>query len=550
MMKKILSILLLILACFGGQAQVSSSTNITLVLTVTNVATNGYTIQLNSGPSREWTNFVSNPANQIQITNNSTNATATNLYLAFAGYPNINPFVQVSMTGSNVLTFSSFGALTITTNGPALSATNNWCSIQLFTNVFASATALRFPTNSLGIIEQSNGAYGIFGYLNSPYLTNLSIATAAVNAALPQWSNFVNAAALAALSNHVGLLAANSTNYSSNLFVFATNYSATNTSNYFNVATNYTAIWYTNSSNYTSASSNFLYSLLLLQPTPWQDAVHDAYITNGGGELRFQAVSNGDIYMYDWNSGSAGQNFFHRHQGSGAQTLFIDSGNTSRLEIDESATGGGTTTGGTLLRSSAGNVGLQIGGGSESIQSYKPMAFNEAGGLPAVCIGTFTNFYDQEENTTTTATAVDAVSIPANVLTNNGDTITRDIFVAIPTGSGATRRLEFNIAGGTDIIDTGALIVTSGFIKASCTIVRTGASSYLYSSTILTTGSVTLTNKLASGTVSGFNSGSGWSAITALNLTLTAGSGGNTGDLQVVTDAVHFSPSSTWGYLP
>lgn len=524
-----------------------AQTNITLTLTITNSVTNGYSIQINSGPARVFTNYVSNPANQIQQTNSELQ-TATNLWLAFSGYPNISPYVTVSMTGSNVIQFSSFGALTITTNSsanPGLPSTYNWCSFTLVTNTFTSETALRYPTNGLGIIEQSNAAYGIFGFLNSPYMTNAAIATAAVNAALPQWSNFINAASLAALSNamltagtnttnFIRIVGTNTTNYANTLFTNAEIFAASLSTNATNYAFGLGTLW---SNSFASISSI----------APWQDAAHDVYLTNAGSgtnSLRFYAAINGSTTMYD----AAGSQFFEN--ASGQLTAIQDSGSINRLEVDAPASSGGTTIGGTMLRSKTGNIGLQISGYNDGIQTWSPISFS-IGTIPTTVGGVLTNFWVLARNTGNGASTTNVFTIPANALTNNGDMIVRDLFIGEPNSKNS-QRIQITFADQGALTDTTTGYTTSGayFSEIELIITRTGANAYQWTSSLKSSGNNVFTNQYAANLSSSFNSGSGWSATSAISLVFTTqSSGGSTGDFNVWRDTIYYYPSANWQTL-
>lgn len=522
-------------ACFVFESAAQTQSYVTAYLTITNFvqSTNRDTISVN-GHVRTWTNAVTSAATQLQQTNSIT-WTATNLWVAYADYPETTPLVNILMTSpTNIIMQGIPGqALIILTNGPA--GSTNWLTWYYATNTITNAYAVRLPTNAIGGVELSNDLNGIINILN------LNEATNAVNANLPQWQNFVNASALTALSNAMLQAGTNLTNFTLTIGANGTNYTQLILTN----ATNFAATLSTNNTNFTVAATNALYTLfspLLGAIKPWQNSGDDVYLTNGSTQLRFWAQSNGNMYMYDNNQVQVYAN-------DGTHSFITDNGGNSgaRFESDYSGVSGGTSTGATILRSATGNLGFQIAGGSDAVLTYKPIAFQYAGGTPATCIGAFTNFYDQEQNSGSSATQVDAFTLPANVMTNNGDRLDRELFVSL--ASGATMRVEvIELGGGGDLIDTLAMtMLTTGFAKLNVTITRTGPSAYIATSSVLVTGSLTETNKLAVVPITTFNSGSGFAADSTFGVTLT---GGSSGDLKILNDTIRFSPSGVWGYLP
>lgn len=567
-MKRFFAILILLLCAIRCEAQVVASSNITAVITVTNFVTNGYFIQINSGPSREWTNYVSNPSSQIQTTN-STNATATNLWLSLANYPNTSPFVSAYMTNSNVVVLTSINGqgLTITTNAsgnPGLSSTNNWCSILLFTNFFTNATAVRVPTNAVGVTEASNVAAGIFGYLNSPYLTNINNPSYAVNSSLNQWSNFVNATALAALSNFCKTLSTNNTNYSFTLWQNGSNFTWNEATNSTNFTTNFATNCYINNSNYTYNASNYLWTLfdpLFVSGKGYLDSSGDAVLSNTySGTFTAQRLflqQNGNASPSDGGTwflyGSGGVNILQRGDTDGDQFIMdaqdqAQSPGHGRFETDDQRSG----TSNTYIRGGAqltlANNGPNVGGGypigagiavsgqNGILYAARPVVFQNVT-APSVAIGTFTNFASL--SLPSGAATYHNALLAGDSFTNSGDTLIRTLGIKFATGGTFDIAVQFN---GNTIIDSGSVVALSGgCLSFTCEVTKGSGTTYYWNS--YGTGSLLSSNTFSSvgtGTITGGTTNSVIDVITDPTINYAV----------IYVDNVKLAPSVNWVTLP
>lgn len=539
-MRKLLITILFLCSLMRAEALDSY---ISASMTVTNIPTNGMTISVN-GHVWTWTNTVTSANTQIATTNSAVNS-ATNLWVAFVVSPASIPNIRVQMTNTNsiVLTSQSTAspALTIATNGGA--GAPSWIFFSYHTNFLTNETVVRVPTNGLGIVEQSNVANGLFQFLNSPYMP------LPVNSLLPQWSNFVNATALAGLSNYVGLIATNgtnfalsiglnSTNYASNLFDFSTNYANTNLLAFSN---NWVKPGFTSLSNQIGALVNNVNYHDLGNLTGNTNSI---LLTNEGGIYRMLAAADsgtlgGAFTFYE----SDGTTVWMKDslQSDGYFYLYDERsfGASARLQIERSD----LLTGRTWLRGPSGNDSLVIGQ-SDVVQLWRPPAFDVAV-WPALPIGTTTNFVTDGTNSGSGETAVHDFSTPANVFTNVGDRLIRDIGVTFTTSG--TFEVKVYLFGDT-IYDSGSFTAgaSSAFtVNCSATVDQftsgvTGNIRYRCNAIgSLVTNAIPVTvNKATS-----INFGTTLDCKVGLT-------GPASANIKVITDTVEFAPSPAWAVLP
>lgn len=577
----VLFVLLVALSIINYPLSIRAQGITTALLTVTNQATNGFSIQIN-GQYRQFTNvgYYSNAYNQIVLDTNGSGGTIggtmSNTFLAFAQYPqpgmafyipNIlktnlftnSPNVYTNylyVPATNQIVFQSFNGqpMVVVLGGGGGS---NWATVTYSTYNTNLYTPLVVPPAGLGPDDLTNMLSGLTAWLNES--TNVGGAVPIISTNYI-WSNFVNATALNNLSNYVTLQGTNLTNLtltfgtnSSNYTQFYDQTSGTNITNYVNYFSNIywlALTWTTN--NFGSLLNNVNYHDL---GNLTSFGTNTILLTNegsgGSGTWRMVAQPGpspgnfgGEFVLY-----TSDQSPWISLDTTG-NTFIQDRTTTKRLEIGNSSAYSGSQV--TILRGINGNSNLSFGIGSDSTQIYKPITFNTASTMPAVALGTLTNFFDQEQNSGTGATTVDSITIPANMLTNNGDSLTREITVSLPT-TGSSRRIEVSFAAAGDIVDTGSggfTLAGGGAAKVSLTITRSGANAYNWSSSVFIQGPTSPFFQVSANSVSSFNSGSGWSAPSVFPIVLTTASvGGLTGDLIIATDSVKFQPASQWAYL-
>ena len=579
-----------------------------------NSCTNGQTIQINSTNIWTATNTVTTPTNQFLAGTNSASS-ATNFFTAYTANP--SPFTTIAFapnTSNQVVVYSYFGVPLAVTNSPGVGSqpggfasivstndigiqttnlflaygiiykvpsqmnifagpatnqiqfqsfpgtafyitipTNGWCS--LITNNFTPTNEMAVvvpdgysPISVLSTYQRLTEESGVIALLNDNQMTNIVYQTN------QEWVQFLGTNFGAGLTNFITNLVYETSN---TLYTNFTNINLTTSNNlytnlYYNI-TNDVAIVGLANTNFTLYASNYLYTTffpLLGAINPWQDSQHDVYLTNGGLDSpRVYALSNGAFYLND-----SGGNTFLNNDNAGT-TIILDKFGNQRVQVDATGVPGGTTTGGTILESFTGNVGLQVSGVNDGVLANCPISFNTHAGVggSATCIGSISNWFDMEENVSSSPTVVDSITIPVSSLTNNGDTLIRYIAVTIAsTHSGERIVVDFpgNGSSSEPVVDTGSGLFTpiqSGIAIITVTITRTGSASYVYDSELRSPVITGESDLLSGGTVTGINSGSGWSATCAFTITLTSST---TGDLQILTDRLLFSPSAYWTTAP
>jgi hypothetical protein len=551
---------------------------VTTVVTVTNVAgtVSGETFSIN-GNLRTCVNLVTAANIQIQATN-AMNAAATNLYLSYIMVPQAN--VQVRMSAANAVTFTSFPGdpLVILTNTSPV-----WCTLVTTTvPISGSYTAFRGFFSGVGVDEQTNTANGIVSYLGSLAVTNaiptnapamsnfvsnfklsvtqtnftnfaLSLSTNATNFALAlsaNGTNFAltigasgsNYAALVSLTNAL-TVSTNATNFALLLSTNATNFALMLSTNATNFSTNYANGKATDATNFTLSVGTLITNYVIAEIAgvtgglSYLDGFGNIVLSDSTPQERIRA-NHGGVLEMNYSDGAL---MLLQNTDNSVYLYDHDSGN-SRLEILDGGSGGQT-----ILRSHTHNDGVTIGSVSDSVLTRAPVSF---GGLiwPATVVGTTTNFIGQAQNTGTGDTTVDSYSIPANTLTNNGDGISRVVGISYAAHS-ATKQSQVYFAG-TQIIDTGAVANTgAGACSITCEVTILDCSTLTsatvaYNCTAIAAGTST-TPFVKVGKISGVDLTAGVSCY----VVLTAGSGGSTGDIVVISDNSKRAPSSLWGGL-
>lgn len=536
-MNRLLSILILLLLCLTARAQTSYTQ---MTLTVTNAPTNGMTVSIN-GHLRTWTNSVTAANNQIATTN-SGNASATNYWLALISYPEANLTVAFASSNQIVLTAYAGYSLSVATNAGA--GAPSWLTWTTNAVTMTNATIFRYPTNAVGGIERSNAAKSLIDYLNVTTDTNAVIST------LPQWVNFVNATSLAALSNYVGLVATNATNFTistSNALRSLTLQIGLNGTNYasnlvWNLTNNspggyvWNALtWVTNT--FGALQNNVNYHDL---GNVISTGTNTILLTNTPGIYRYIAVDNGGV--------DGGLSEFYRSGGSkrwlinyADHTSILDNNLTQRVEVDDISLGNADT----FLRSYDGNPAMHIVGQSDNVQLWEPGSMYHSE-WPATLIGTATNFTADGANVSTGETAVNSFTIPGNTLTNIGDRIVRHVgLIFQASGSYEVKVYAF----GNTIFDTGSFTAGASSmmaIDAEVTVdafsaFPTGSCRYrcgIVSQTLCTNATACNVSKA---TGIGFGSG----LVCKLGLT-----GPASNDVKAITDTTELCPSPAWATLP
>jgi hypothetical protein len=529
---------------------------ITATLTVTNIATNGYNLIIN-GHSRNFTNSV--PSANIQILTNLTEAgTATNLFNAFISYPETSPYLNVQMTASNVIQFQTLAgsppALTVATNwgGPGTaSIASFWLTWTLSTQTLSSAQVVRLPTNGIGLIEKTNDQNWFVGLFNDPGVTNAFFYGA------PLFREFLGTnfgtALGTALSNYVFATSNSLITITSNTSVGVSNAVIFWSSNYTDLEVNL-------GSNYTHAASNSLWTLfdpLLGAIAPWIDSAGSSgygtgsiVLTNSSGygpgsaqAKRMTAQYQGEFSLYA-NTTAPGTPVFldEVDDGTGFDLYLKDSTSKARFGMVDPGGSGATflqgasgTSPGNPLQSD-----FAISPVSQVVYTAFPVAFGSQL-LPAATVGTLTNFF----NITTSGSGeqpYDQYTIPANVFTNLGDTITRRVGITL-SGTGTW---EIKVYAFADtIFDTGSFATTGAStlsITAECTASTLGGSGNLNYNVSVIGANLSTATLVHVGTL-----GANFTSPGLLKLGITDGSGQSA---TIYTDNIQYAPSSIWTIQP
>lgn len=545
-MKRLSLFFALLFLCLTARAQ---QTYITATVTVTNCATNGDTFSIN-GHQRTWTNIITSANNQIQNTNGGSGNAATNLFYAYITYPETSPYISVTMTASNVLVFQTLpgagSALTIATNG--LVGVTNWVTWSISTTTLTNAQIIRLPTNGIGNVERTNDQNWFVGLLDDLGATNSFFYGA------PMFRQFLGTNFGAGITNFVTNLVAVTSN---SLILISSNYaymSGTNAmTNAYNFSTNmgqditnFIVDQGTSITNWADAT----FALIGALP-PWQDitgtsvAAGSVYLTNGtpgnAQTVRLSAINGGDWFAYD----SLGREFIQNTAANSGFDIWLEDANgTKRMEIDDSSDGKGGVI---LLQSSSGNTpasplksDFAIAANSQAIYTAFPITFGNQL-IPATAIGTVTNFFSVTASGSGEQ-PYDQFNIPANCLTNLGDTIIRTVALTFNgTGTYEVKVYEFN----DTIFDSGTLTVTgSATMNLTCessAVVLGGSGQIAFGCHAECEGiTPSIFSKVGS-------LGADFTSIGLQKLGIVASSGQN---VTIQIDNSKWAPSSVWGILP
>ena len=548
-------VLFAIVPCGTIHAQ-SSITTATLI--ITNGASNGFAIQIN-GQYRYFTNVSSNAYNQITVDTNGPGGSATiagtasNVYLAFIKYPqqSVNVSIPQYLT-SNVWTtngnfYTNFLYVPYTNEiqfqsyqGTALATllVSNWATVSNFVYNTNTYIPVIVPTNGLGAHVSSNIFQGLVQWLN-----DTTYSSAAIVATNPIWSNFVNAVALAGLSNYVGLVATNSTNYANLIGLQATNYA-----NFvFTNATNYANTNWLGWSNTVFLGLEYFTNALgvLSQYGSYHDVgnltgnTNTILLTNEFGTLRMVAQADGgsggpDNGYWDFYD-SSGQHIWFQNGYGGDVTLSDYTTGTPRFGFHKAAENSGI-----LFINGPNNTSTAAGADValvNNLQIRSRPSFNQGNGaIPAVIAGVVTNF---PPLSVTADATYNTFTFSGLDLTNSGDCVRRTIGIHMTTAGTYEFEIQFQ---GNDIINTGN-VTCSGAASCSITCEITAApSGVCYWNSYAIAGGATIANACSVGTFT--------LSTSATNTLVDIISFVGSGDVEVYSDNIFLSPSANYALLP
>lgn len=536
-MKKLITIALLCASAILA----SADPIITTTITFTNLAgtTNGQTITIN-GATRTWTNNAIFPQTQIPIATNEV-MSASNLFFTIARYPVQS--VRCSWPGAtNIVQLQSYAGFPLT-----VTASTNWASVFYSTNgTSTNATVVRVPKQIYGPIDTTNIVNGLIDFLND------NSATLTISPTAPAFVNFVQIGAVISAfqsgSNYTTFFALTQYTNAVNWSFSASNTLAALIASY-NLNTLGTAA-FTDISAYQPACSTLsnlcgfnLNGLSYLDGSENIVLIQTNTLSVSPGITRLEADSEGGFYLrYEDGNDFLIADTTH-------DVYFEDHAGNTRLELFDSTADLGMDQ----LKSVAGGTGLILTGQSGMLDNWKPIAFNNdpvtgsgSPSWPAVCAGTTTNFISAANNSGTSATTVNLFNVPANTLTNDGDTVTRTIGVQLASGT-SSKRTEVYFAG-TQIFDTGAIgNTTSGSLSIRCEVTRIDSATVAYScSGIEQDASATPRSFAKVGTIGGLD----FTTTQNFYEILTAsGTGAASSQATVILDNTVLKPSSIWAAL-
>ena len=517
---KILSLLFALCLSASGQSI------ITATLTFTNTAgtTTGQTLSIN-GYLRTFTNTIEQANVQIIVGTNKA-AACSNLFLAYAQFPQANTTMRMSAT--NVITFQSYP------NDPlALTIGGNWGTVSYSTNTITQATVVRVPMAIAGNLERTNVETGLVDYLNDSSVTNYII---------PNTNKFK----LFIVPDLVGL-----TNFILTISLNGTNFTVA-TSNglvaYVNMQTNILyAGWLSNlqSAAYQpleafQPASVLLSNLVALGITNFNnylDGSGNIVLTNQSGYERLRANLHGAMTLNFGNDTYNGPII-----GNDSRDLYITD-DTSYQRIGVLSTYGGAA-GDTFIRNANGShYSLVVKGTSEAVDSWAPVS-GSVGTWPATLIGTTTNFIVDSGSSGTGVTPLNAVVIPANSMAHDGDHVTRTVGIDIPSVlTGANVQVQF---GPDTVFSTGTFSSASGSVMSIvCEVTRDSSSTARYNIYAVASG-ITGGKLVSVGEASSLD----YASDISFYVQLTAGTGGTSNNLIIKTDSTRFHPSPAWAGLP
>ena len=267
------------------------------------------------------------------------------------------------------------------------------------------------------------------------------------------------------------------------------------------------------------------------------DGAGNIVLTNQNGYERLRANLHGAMTLNFGNDTYNGPII-----GNDSRDLYITD-DTSYQRIGVLSTYGGAA-GDTFIRNANGShYSLVVKGTSEAVDSWAPVS-GSVGTWPATLIGTTTNFIVDSGSSGTGVTPLNAVVIPANSMSHDGDHVTRTVGIDIPSVlTGANVQIQF---GPDTIFSTGTFSSASGsVISIVCEVTRDSSSTARYNIYAVASG-------ITGGTLVSVNEASSvdYASDISFYVQLTAGTGGTSNDLIIHTDSTRFHPSPAWAGLP
>jgi hypothetical protein len=348
---------------------------------------------------------------------------------------------------------------------------------------------------------------------------------------------------MAALSNYVGLIATNATNFtmavSNELYLISSNwgwletnyssnlvYSLTNTSS----GTVFLALtWCSN--QFGALANNVNYHDL----GDLTGNTNSILLTNEGGIYRMWAQANSGGIGAEWDFYESDGSAKWMQRAAGSTYLYDNVGTTARIEIDATTSSGGPT----FIRGASGNTDIEVMPFSDSIQTYRPITFQTATSSPAVVVGTISNFPPINIPSDTT---YNSIAFDGNLLTNAGDTIIRTVGLKFTTAGTYSVTVEFQ---GNNVIQTGSLTLAgAGYLSLRCEITLGTSGAYYWNSS--GTGQGLSVNSFCSVGTGTLLTGSGNPTNSVVDIVAQNA----TDDTWIYVDNIQLAPSSIWRTLP
>jgi hypothetical protein len=255
---------------------------------------------------------------------------------------------------------------------------------------------------------------------------------------------------------------------------------------------------------------------------------------------RLEADSLGDFYL----NFEDGNNFMVSDTSHNVQ--FEDHNGTERLSLFDVSSYNGAN----VMRSALNQPSFSIGGLAGSINTFAPITFyndpvtgSGSPSWPATVMGTTTNFITAAQNSGTSATTVNLINVPANTMTNNGDTLTRTIGAQLASGT-SSKDTQVYFAG-TLIFDTGAIAnTTAGNVSIHCEVTRINSSTVSYSCEGVENDATGTPKAFAKvGTIGGL---SFTGTLTFYEILTASGTGAASSQDNIILDNVVLKPSANW----
>jgi hypothetical protein len=517
-MKRLIPLFLFLSLFLTTPARCAAQSIVTATVTLTNAAgtTNGQTILVNSH-LRTWTNVVQNANVQIQTSGN-TNFAGSNLFIAFVSFPEAG--LSVSHPSSNVVRFTSFP-------GQPLSITifSNWATLSMTTNVMTNATIVRVPKEVTGSMERTNVSSGLVSWINDPANTN-KFDTNAFAFADFQFPDMVG------LTNFIQTLSTNGTNLTVEVVATYSNFvrlalvSQTNFNNSLGTAAFHAAEDFEPQcevlSNICLLGNAFLNGRsyikdpneIVLQHTNLSPVIERLHASDSGHFILNDETGN-TFLEYDTS-----HNFFVN-----------DANNIHRWESD--------ADGNSFVRSGSGKSSLHIPPSSDAILTFGAVVANTPN-WPTTLMGSVTNFINDAGSISTSETAVNQFTMPANTMTNVGDTFIRTVGVKFDTAG--TYEVKVYFASDT-IFDASFTTSGTGTLSVTCEVtvddITSGTGSIRYNCSAVGQGtSVTTFSTIDKANTIDFTTGQ------LCKVGLIASSGSD--HAKVITDNVRLALSPAW----